>query len=98
MLGGSRLKLDPVRRTVALDGKPIEVTLKEFELLSILMTHPGWSFTRAHLLKKVWGYEDDAGEASVTVHISNLRTKLGPDGSALIRTVRGVGYSYEEGV
>jgi DNA-binding response OmpR family regulator len=44
----------------------------------------------------VWGYDDEAGEGTVTAHISNLRRKLGPEGTQLIRTVRGVGYAYQE--
>lgn len=95
-LGGARLRLDPARRTVALDGRPIDLTPIEFDLLHILMANPGWAFTRSHLLEKVWGYNDEAGEETVTAHVSNLRRKLGPDGAALIRTVRGIGYAYQE--
>lgn len=95
-LGGARLRLDPARRTVALDGSPIDLTPIEFDLLHILMANPGWAFTRSHLLEKVWGYNDEAGEETVTAHVSNLRRKLGPDGAVLIRTVRGIGYAYQE--
>ena len=95
-LGGARLRLDPTRRTVALDGSPIDLTPIEFDLLHILMANPGWAFTRSHLLEKVWGYNDEAGEETVTAHVSNLRRKLGPDGAVLIRTVRGIGYAYQE--
>lgn len=95
-LGGPRLRLDPARRIVTLDKKPIDLTPIEFDLLHILMANPGWAFARSHLLEKVWGYNDEAGEETVTVHISNLRRKLGPDGSVLIRTVRGIGYAYQE--
>jgi two-component system alkaline phosphatase synthesis response regulator PhoP len=95
-LGGSRLRLDPDRRTVILDDRLIDVTPIEFDLLHTLMANPGWAFTRSHLLEKVWGYNDEAGEETVTAHMSNLRRKLSPDGAALIRTVRGVGYAYQE--
>ena len=97
LLGGPRLRLDPARRQVILDGQPIDLTPKEFELLHVLMTNPGWVFTRAHLLDKVWGYADEAGEATVTAHMSNLRLKLGPEGAALVHTIRGTGYAYDEG-
>jgi DNA-binding response OmpR family regulator len=95
-LGGPRLQLDPARRQVTLDGRPVDLTPTEFDLLHVLMANPGWAFTRSHLLKKVWGYSDEAGEDTVTAHISNLRRKLGPEGADLIRTVRGVGYAYAE--
>lgn len=95
-LGGPRLQCDPLRRLVTLDGQAVELTVKEFELLLVLLTNPGWVFTRAHLLEKVWGFQDEAGEDTVTVHLNNLRNKLGPDGASLIRTIRGVGYAYQE--
>jgi len=96
LLGGPRLQLDPARRRVTLDGAPLELTPTEFDLLKMLMANPGWVFTRSHLLEKVRGYVDAAGEESITVHLSNLRRKLGPDGEDLIRTVRGAGYAYQE--
>jgi DNA-binding response OmpR family regulator len=96
VLGGPRLQLDPTRRQVTLDGQPLELTPTEFDLLHILMANPGWAFARSHLLQKVWGYDDEAGEDTVTAHLSNLRRKLGPAAADLIRTVRGVGYAYQE--
>lgn len=96
LVGGPRLQLDPSRHTVTLDGTPVEVTPLEFKLLEMLMKNEGWAFTRTHLLETVWGYEEGLGEETVTVHVSNLRQKLGEDGAQLIRTVRGVGYAYEE--
>jgi len=97
LLGGPRLQLDPARRQATLDGHPLELTPTEFDLLQVLMANPGWAFTRSHLLETVRGYDDAAGEDSITAHLSNLRHKLGPDGAHLIRTVRGAGYAYEEG-
>lgn len=96
ILGGPRLRLDPQRHQAVLDGTPLDLTVTEFRLLQTLMEHPGWAFTRSHLLDQVWGFTDEAGEDTVTAHISNVRRKLGPDGGALIRTVRGLGYAYEE--
>jgi DNA-binding response OmpR family regulator len=97
LLGGPRLQLDPVRRQVTLDGRLLELTATEFDLLHTLMANPGWAFTRSHLLQKVWGYDDESGEETVTAHISNLRHKLGPEGARFVRTVHGVGYAYQEG-
>ncbi len=93
-LGNHRLRLDLSLRQVKVENRTIELTPTEFELLHILMSHPGWTFTRTHLLEKIWGYEDEAGEATVTTHISNLRHKLSAQGCNVIRTVRGLGYAY----
>ncbi|MCL4371365.1 MAG: response regulator transcription factor [Chloroflexi bacterium] len=96
LLGGPRLLLDSARRQVTLDGHPVELTPTEFDLLHLLMGNPGWAFSRSHLLEKVWGYDDEAGEDTVTAHMSNLRRKLGPEGADLIRTIRGVAHAYEQ--
>jgi len=96
ILGGPRLQLDTARHQVSLDGCALELTTTEFDLLQVLMGNPGWVFTRGHLLQKVRGYDDEAGEDTVTAHISNLRRKLGSAGGSLIRSIRGMGYAYQE--
>lgn len=96
ILGGPRLLLDVSRHRLTLDGASYEVTPVEFALLEALMEAPGWVCTREQLLRRVWPAGEEAVEETVTVHISNLRQKLGRDGGSLIRTVRGVGYTYEE--
>lgn len=90
--GGIELSME--QHTVTAEGRQIELTLKEFELLQLLMANPGKVFTRDQMLDKVWN-SDYAGETrTVDVHIGTLRMKLGSAGS-LIRTVRGVGYRLE---
>lgn len=89
------LSLDIQNYTVKKDGKDISLTLKEFELLGLLMKYPNRVFTRQELLNQVWR-EYFVGETrTVDVHIGTLRTKLG-DASHLIKTIRGVGYRLEE--
>ena len=89
------LSLDENKHTVTVNGRNVALTLKEFELLKLLMESPGTVFTREVLLSSVWGV-DFAGETrTVDVHIGTLRTKLAEAGE-LIRTVRGVGYKLEE--
>ncbi|MYX37063.1 MULTISPECIES: response regulator transcription factor [Streptomycetaceae] len=85
------LTLDPSRRSVHLDGRPIELTTTEFNLLAYLMRHPGQVFSRAQLQAHVWGYADYRDGRVVDVYVSQLRGKL--RGASPIRTVRGVGYS-----
>lgn len=76
------------------EGRRINLTLKEYELLKIFMENPGLVFTRDQLLYNVWGAEFAGETRTVDVHIGTLRTKLGKCGSC-IETVRGVGYRFE---
>ena len=90
-LEAGALVLDSVSHRVLVDGREIPLTLKEYDLLYILMNNRGRAFTRDALLSAVWN-DDFMGETrTVDVHIGTLRAKLGPCAS-LIETVRGVGY------
>lgn len=73
------------------NSKPVELTLKEFELLTLLIKNAGMVLTRDMLLENIWGYDFDGETRTVDVHIRTLRQKLGKSGE-LIETVRGVGY------
>ena len=86
-----RLTLNIAEHTVKVDGENITLTLKEFELLQLLLEHKGMVFSRDQLLNRVWGYAFDGENRTVDVHIRTLRQKLGPCGD-YIETVRGVGY------
>ena len=89
-----QLYLNPSAHVVMVDGEPVELTYKEFEMLYMLMSNPGRVFTRQQFLTCIWD-QDYAGETrTVDVHIRNLRQKLGPCGN-YINTVRGVGYRME---
>jgi DNA-binding response OmpR family regulator len=77
---------------VAVSGRVLDLTYKEFELLRFLSQRPGRVFTRSQLLAEVWGYNFYGGTRTVDVHVRRLRAKLGPEHEALIQTVRGVGY------
>ena len=81
----------PSRHIVTVNGENVSLTLKEFELLCLLLEHREMVFSRAQLLDKVWGYSFDGESRTVDVHIKTLRQKLGVAGG-LIETVRGVGY------
>jgi len=87
-LGGVSLRRDAHEVTV--DGEPVELTGKEFDLLAFLLEHPGIVFSREQLLDRVWGLSYPGGTRTVDVHVAQLRRKLGrPE---LIVTVRGAGY------
>jgi DNA-binding response OmpR family regulator len=94
VLGTGPLVLDRARRQLTLDGKPVEVTFSEFELMNALLSRPGHVFSRQDLLQAIWGegaYRDPRG---IDVHVRHLREKLEaePERPSLIQTVRGVGY------
>jgi DNA-binding response OmpR family regulator len=84
--------LDPTRHSVHAGGVPVNLTPTEFDLLAHLLARPGRVFTREELLASVWGYAAHAGTRTVDVHVAQVRAKLGEYG-AVIRTVRGVGYT-----
>lgn len=81
----------PEKHEVYSDGVKINLTLKEYELLLILLKNKGKVFSRDELLKKVWGFDFKGESRTVDVHIRTLRSKLG-SGGELIETIRGVGY------
>ena len=89
------LRIDPARHQVLAHGREVTLTLKEFQLLSLLVEHAGTVFTRDQLLNTIWGYEFDGASRTVDVHIRTLRQKLGEAG-ACIETVRGIGYKVSE--
>ena len=88
------LVIDFERYEVHVQGAPVDLTYKEFELLKFLATHPGKPFTREALLDKVWGYDYYGGTRTVDVHIRRLRSKIELGGASYIETVRNVGYKF----
>ena len=89
-----QLYLNPSAHVVMVDGEPVELTYKEFEMHYMLMANPGRVFTRQQFLTCIWDQDYDGETRTVDVHIRNLRQKLGPCGN-YINTVRGVGYRME---
>ena len=85
------LSVNQTRHEVRIDGTEVTLTLKEFELLCLLMENKGRVLTRDQLLNSIWGYGFDGENRTVDVHIRTLRQKLGKCGE-YIETVRGVGY------
>lgn len=81
----------PARHLVTVNNEEISLTLKEYELLCLLLKNSGIVLSRTKLLNQIWGYEFDGESRTVDVHIRTLRQKLGSAGE-LIETVRGVGY------
>lgn len=92
------LSIDIDMRKVLLDGKKIELSPKEFELLVLLSSNPGKSYDRTKLLNMIWGYDFKGYEHTVNSHINRLRSKIEPDMSnpKFILTTWGVGYKFNE--
>ena len=92
------LAIDPEKRKVTVQGKPVHLTAREFELLLEFARHPGRVYTRAQLLDKVWGYSYQGYEHTVNSHINRLREKIegNPASPRHILTVWGVGYQFAE--
>ncbi|MFF3482368.1 winged helix-turn-helix domain-containing protein [Streptomyces sp. NPDC002701] len=88
------VRIDTVQRTASVDGRPLDLTYLEFELLAHLVTHPHRVHTRDQLVTTVWGYGHVGDGRTVDVHIARLRRKLGAEHRDTIRTVRRVGYKY----
>ena len=93
-IAAGSITIDPARREVLSDGKSVELTVREFDLLAHFARHPGRVFNRADLLDSVWGYGHEGYEHTVNSHINRLRAKIERDPShpEIIVTVWGVGY------
>ena len=90
------LVIDNEKYEVTVDGWPVVLTLKEYELLRYLAIRRGRVITREMLLDQVWGYNYYGGTRTVDVHIGRLRTKIETGEFSFIRTVRGVGYVFTD--
>ena len=96
VVSASNVTVDLLRHTATVKGKELDLTTMEFNLLALLVEHPGQVFTRQQLLEQMEGIAYEAYERTIDVHIKNLRKKLGDDceDSRFIETVRGVGYRF----
>ncbi len=91
------LEIDPLSRSVTVAGRPVELTVREFDMLHLLARHPRQVFTRDQLLERVWGGAQFIDAGTVTVHVRRLREKIEVDPSrpAHLLTVWGVGYKFQ---
>lgn len=96
-MSSGHLTIDTVQRTAEKNGEPVELTMKEFDLVKLLMSNPGRVYSRDNLLNIVWGYEYQGDIRTVDVHIRRIREKLeiNPAEPELILTKWGVGYYFK---
>ncbi|MES2262497.1 MAG: response regulator transcription factor [Pseudomonadota bacterium] len=90
------IDVDPLTRQASADGRPLDLTPREFDLLYFFARHPGQVFSRLELLNQVWGYQHDGYEHTVNTHINRLRAKIEADPAQPVRilTVWGLGYRF----
>ncbi|MGW2699340.1 winged helix-turn-helix domain-containing protein [Streptomyces sp. NPDC001340] len=92
--GDPLVRIDAAQRTASVDGRELDLTYLEFELLAHLVAHPHRVHTRDQLVTTVWGYGHVGDGRTVDVHVARLRRKLGAQHRQTIQTVRRVGYKY----
>jgi len=92
---GKSIVMDIMKHEVTVDGKTVDLTSTEFNILLMLSEHKGWVLSRDKILRKLWGSEKMVIDRTVDVHIKKIREKLGRSGE-MIKNVRGVGYKIEE--
>ena len=90
------LQIDPAAHAVTVDGVPVALSQREFDLLLFLARHPGRAFTRGELMEHVWQFSFYTDTSTVTVHVRRLRSKIEPDPAEprFVQTVWGVGYRF----
>lgn len=89
------LNLDVENHSVHINGKTVELTVKEYAILELLISNPKKVFTKQNIFESIWSEEYVVDERAVTVHVSNLRNKLN-DGDKYIKTVWGIGYKMQD--
>ncbi|MRG61032.1 response regulator [Agromyces sp. CFH 90414] len=97
LLEGGRVRMDVDRHTVEVEGEAVQMPLKEFELLELLMRNPGRVLTRGQLIDRVWGSDYFGDTKTLDVHIKRIRSKIErvPSDPVQLVTVRGLGYRFE---
>jgi len=96
VISSGGVTLDLAQRAASLNDQELDLTAMEFDLLALLVQHPGQVFTRLQLLERTQGAAYEGYERTIDVHIKNLRKKLGDDSQEprFIETIRGVGYRF----
>ena len=93
-INAGNIVIDTEQYEVLIDGRPVSLTFREYELLRFMATNPGRVFTRDALLNHVWGNDYFGGDRTVDVHIRRLRSKIEDEKHIYIETVRNIGYRF----
>jgi len=90
----SGVEIDPSSRSVTVNGKPVEFTAKEYDLLEYMVSNAGRVISRDEILEKIWGGQRSTDSNVIEVFVCHLRNKIGDTDNKVIRTIRGVGYFF----
>lgn len=92
------LRIDPATREVVINGRAVELTPKEFDLLKLFASHPGRVFPRKYLLEKIWDYSYEGYDRTIDSHVNRLRAKIeeNPENPQMVLTVWGIGYKFND--
>ena len=90
------IQLDQAAHSVKIDGKPVDLSVKEFELLAYFITNQGIALSREKILNHVWNYDYFGDARTIDTHVKKLRSKMGSKGD-YIKTIWGMGYKFETG-
>lgn len=96
-LEASGIRIDPERRLATLDGQPLDLTAKEFDLLAYLVANAGRVISRDEILGAVWGTQHTTDSNVIEVFVCHIRNKIGDRENRIIQTIRGVGYFFARG-
>lgn len=88
------IEIDPASRSIMVDGRPVEFTAKEYDLLEFFVTNAGRVISRDEILETVWGGQHTSDSNVIEVFVCHLRNKIGDENNQIIRTIRGVGYFF----
>ena len=95
ILSAGAVTIDKASHTASIDGVPMELSFKEFELLSYFLENQGRALSREQILNSVWNYDYYGDARTIDTHVKKLRSKMGAKGTEYIRTVWGIGYKFE---
>ena len=95
VISAGGITIDKAAHIASVDGKPIELSFKEFELLTYFLENQGRALAREQILNSVWNYDYYGDARTIDTHVKKLRSKLGPKGSEYIKTVWGIGYKFD---
>lgn len=95
VISAGGISIDKAAHIASVDGNPIELSFKEFELLTYFLENQGRALAREQILNSVWNYDYYGDARTIDTHVKKLRNKLGPKGAEYIKTVWGIGYKFE---
>ena len=95
ILTAGEIRIDKAAHQVTIAGKPVDLSFKEFELLTYFVENTGIALSREKILNSVWNYDYFGDARTIDTHVKKLRSKMGDKGNEYIKTIWGLGYKFE---